>query len=134
MINKILLIPKDQKILDFNYAGFVPPQAYLVSSSSGPYWERYNPIINEPKNKHLHTFAIIFAWNGKPVYSGLDYFWRVYSSSPFAWPINWNNESKNLKDIVSSLRTFGMKPDSHGEIVIQDHLDQELVWPTLKVK
>jgi hypothetical protein len=135
MIDKIILIPKKTEILESGVAGFTPPQAFLDGTKSKyPIWRIYNPLNNHPKDKDLHTFGLIFAWDKKPIYPSLDYFFRLHSDSPFEWGITWNSEDRNLKDIVFKIRTLGMKPDSYGELIILNSFYQELYWPTLKVK
>ena len=135
MIDKILLIPKDPEILEVKSACFLPPQAFLDGTKSGMLiWRLYNPLENYPNDKEFHTFALVLAWDKKPVYPGLDYFFRLYSGLPFEWPINWGTSDRNLKDIVSKVRTFGMRPDSYGELVIVNSVHQELSWPKLRVK
>jgi hypothetical protein len=134
MIDKIILIPKDPDILEIKSAGFMPPQAFLDGTGSVKIWRRYDPLYNHPKNKNLHTFGLIFAWDKQPVYSGLDYFCRLYSGLPFESPLMWNSAERNLKDIFLKVKNFGIKQDAYGELVIINNLHQELTWPKLKVK
>jgi hypothetical protein len=135
MIDKIILIPKDAKILESDFAGFTPPQAFLDGTSGDiNIWRRYDSIKNYPEDKNFHTFGLIFAWDKKPVYAGLDYFYRLYSGNPFEWPLMWSNAERNLKDIVLKINGFGVRPNSFGEVVILNSLHQELSWPTLMAK
>jgi hypothetical protein len=131
MISKIIMIPKDKSILDPYNSGFLPPQAYFEKRYSDlpAKWCRYYPDSQIDSN--FHTFGLIFAWDGKPEYSGLDFFWRRYSSLPFEWPLI-NGKGNYAKNIISKFNNFGMKPDTYGTLVVVDVEDKELSPDTLR--
>jgi len=116
-INSILLVPKDQKLLDFETNMFLPPQAY--DSGYGK-WNLYSPYERPPYGG-LHTFALVLYWEGKPIMAGLDFFARRMGNvghSGWEWPHGNGKIDQSPEGIIRKVKSWGMFEDSYGELIL----------------
>jgi hypothetical protein len=116
-INSILLVPKDQKLLDFETNMFLPPQAY--DSGYGK-WNLYSPYERPPYGG-LHTFALILYWEGKPVMAGLDFFARGMGNvggPGWEWPHGNGQIDRSPEAIIRKVKSWGRYEDSYGELIL----------------